>query len=208
MPRIKECIVYDVEVVNGPDAVTGGWANPEAMGFASGVTYDYETGLYDFFLHEAGEEALRKKLSNRIAVSFNGISFDSRVMLGNNRECKQGFTFTSDNNYMWFNFDILLEYIKGRFGYETVAEAEDRLGDRKIHDGTFNLDALCKATFRAGKTGHGAHAPLLYEKQQYDALLSYNLQDVRLTRRLFDFIREYGFVVDKNGNATRIIWSD
>lgn len=208
MPSIKECVVYDVEVAVSPDETPGGWENPEGMGFASGVTYDYATGLYEFFLHEVGGEALRNKLANRIAVSFNGVKFDSRVMLGNNRECKQGFTFTSDSSYMWFNFDILLEYIKGRFGYESVGEAEDRLGDRKIHDGTFNLDALSKATLGIGKTGHGAHAPLLYQKQQYDALLSYNLQDVRITKQLFGFIREYGFVVDANGNTTRIIWSD
>ncbi|HBF42335.1 MAG TPA: hypothetical protein DDW42_01655 [Desulfobacteraceae bacterium] len=208
MRDLKDCVVYDVEVVNGPDEIPGGWENPEGMGFASGVTYDYATDLYEFFMHEAGAEALRKKLTNRIAVSFNGIKFDSKVMLGNDRECKQGFTFTSDSAYMWFNFDILLEYIKGRFGYETVAEAEDRLGDRKIHDGSFNLDALCKATLGAGKTGHGAHAPVLYQKKQYDALLAYNFNDVRISKKLFDFIRKYGFVVDGNGNATRIIWSD
>ena len=207
MPDLTNCVVYDVEVVTGPDETPGGWDNPEGMGFASGITYDYNTDLFEFFMHEAGGEALRKKLTNRIAVSFNGIRFDSRVLLGNEREVNQGFTLSSDRSYMWSNFDLLLEYIKGRFSYHTVGEAEERLGDKKIHDGTFNLNALGEATLGISKTGHGADAPLLYQEKQYDALLSYNLQDVRMTKKLFDFARQYGFVVDGTGRTVEIVWS-
>lgn len=204
--KLEDCIVYDVEVVKGPDEVPDGWHDPEGMGFASGVTYDYRTGLYDFYLHKDGLEGIRRALSNRVAITFNGIRFDSRVVMGNDRERRDYFTINRKDNYLWANFDILLEYIKGRFGYQTVNEAEERLGDSKIHDGSFNLDALCKATFGLGKTGHGAHAPVLYQRKQYDQLLSYNLQDVRLTRKLFDFIREYGFVVDRDDRCIKIRW--
>jgi hypothetical protein len=207
MPDLANCVVYDVEVVTGPDETPGGWDNPFGMGFASGVTYDYATDLYEFFMHIGGGEALRKKLTNRIAVSFNGVKFDSRVMLGNERRVYDGFTSSVDRAYMWSNFDILLEYVKSRFGYKTVGEAEGKLGDKKIHDGSFNLDALGKATLDMGKTGHGAHAPILYQEKQYDALLSYNLQDVRVTKGLFDFIRKYGYVVDKHGRTVEIRWN-
>jgi len=207
MPDLKNVVVYDIEVVNGPDETPGGWDNPYGMGFASGVTYDYAKDLYEFFLHPDGAEAIKTKLTNRIAVSFNGIKFDSRVLLGNDREINQGFTLSLDRSYMWFNFDILLEYIKSRFNYLTVADAEERLGDKKIHDGTFNLDALGKATLGIGKTGHGAHAPVLYQAKQYDALLAYNAQDTRLTKKLFDFIRKYGYVVDGNNRKVEIKWS-
>lgn len=207
MPDLANCVVYDLEVVTGPDETPGGWDNPEGMGFASGVTYDYATDLYEFFMHDAGAEAIRTKLTNRIAVSFNGVKFDSRVLLGNEREVNQGFTSSKDRSYMWFNFDILLEYIKGAFGYTTVGDAEERLGDKKIHDGTFNLDALGRATLDIGKTGHGADAPTLYQKRQYDALLAYNLQDVRVTKKLFDFIRQHGYVVNKHGRTVEIRWS-
>jgi len=207
MPDLSNCVVYDVEIVTVPDETPGGWDNPEGMGFASGVTYDYATDLYEFFLHPANAEGLRTKLTNRIAITFNGIKFDSRVLLGNEREINQGFTRSQDNRYIWFNYDILLEYIKSRFNYATVADAEERLGDRKIHDGSFSLDALGKATLGIGKTGHGAHAPILYQQKQYDALLSYNLQDTRLTKKLFDFIRAYSYVVDGHGKKVEILWS-
>ena len=207
MPDLSNCVVYDVEVVRGPDEVPGGFDNPWGMGFASGVTYDYATDLYEFFLHDAGAEALRVKLTNRIAVSFNGVKFDSRVMLGNERIVNEGFTLNHERSYMWFNYDILLEYVKSRFNLLNVGEAENKMGDRKIHDGTFNLDALGRATLGLGKTGKGAHAPILYQKQQYDALLSYNLQDVRVTKKLFDFIREYGYVVDGSGRTVEVLWA-
>ena len=207
MPDLANCVVYDVEVVNGPDETPGGWENAFGMGFASGVTYDYATDLYEFFMHEVGGEALRVKLTNRIAVSFNGIKFDSRVMLGNERIVNEGFTLSHDREYMWYNFDILLEYIRGRFSLLNVAEAEDKLGQKGIHDGSFNLDALGRATLGIGKTGHGADAPILYQKQQYDALLAYNFQDTRLTKKLFDFIRQYGYVVDGNGGTVEVVWS-
>lgn len=207
MPDLANCVVYDLEVVTGPDETPGGWDNPEGMGFASGVTYDYATDLYEFFMHSAGAEAIKTKLTNRIAISFNGVKFDSQVLLGNEREVNQGFTSSKDRRYMWFNFDILLEYIKTRFSMATVGQAEERLGDKKIHDGSFNLNALGRATLDAGKTGHGADAPILYQKKQYDALLSYNLQDVRVTKKLFDFIRQYGYVVDKHGRTVEIRWS-
>jgi len=205
--KLDNCVVYDVEVVRGSDEIPGGWDDPEGMGFASGVTYDYETDLFDFYLHDAGLEAIRRKLSNRIAVSFNGVKFDSRVIMGNNRGVNEGFTVSPGGGYLWANFDILLEYIKSRFQYKTVGQAEERLGDKKIHDGTFSLDALGKGTFGKGKTGHEANAPILYQAKQYDQLLAYNLQDVRLTKELFDFIRKYGYVIDRKGRQVRIKWS-
>lgn len=207
MPDLSNCVVYDVEIAKSIDEVAGGFNNPGELGFASGVTYDYAKDLYEFFMHEVGGEALRVKLTNRIAVSFNGIKFDSRVLLGNDRETNMGFTSSKDRSYMWFNFDILLEFIRGRFNCKDVSEAEVKLGQKGIHDGSFNLDALGKATLGIGKTGHGAHAPILYQKKQYDALLAYNFNDVRITKKLFDFIRRYGYVVDKHGRTVEIRWS-
>jgi hypothetical protein len=42
------------------------------------------------------------------------------------------------------NYDLLLEYVKARLHYEDVAAAEDRLGDKAIHDGYFSLDGLAE----------------------------------------------------------------
>ena len=211
MIDINNCVVYDVEVLRGPDKVEGGWDNPEAMGFASAVAYDYGANQYRFYLHEPDSVRLKLDLDGRHAITFNGIKFDSRVVLGNDRFIDaDGKAHTSHEigqsqiHIVWNNTDLLLEYIKARFGYESVGDAEKRLGDRAIHDESFSLDGLAEGTFGLHKTGHGAKAPDLYAQSDYAALLEYNLHDVRLTKMLFDFILKYGFVVDRKGRVVRI----
>ena len=201
--NIERCIVYDVEIIKNPDEVEGGWDNPEAMGFASAVAYSYEKDQYYFFLHEKAREEMCDFLHGKIAVTFNGIHFDSRVMLGNDRMFFPDGR-TAIRGTWWDNYDILLEYIKTRFAYSNVRDAEVRLGDKAIHDGSFGLDGLAYGTLGLNKTGHGAMAPDLYSSCLYHDLLSYNLQDVRLTKKLFNFIRRYGFVVDRIGRSIRI----
>jgi len=220
----KECVVYDVEIAKEVNTVPGSWDNPEGMGFASAVAYDYATDRYLFFLHEEGRKGLLDLLQGRIAVTFNGVKFDSRVILGNNREAVphrepgellSGLVLINDqyrdlegdytHDHEWRDYDILLRYIQSRFEYEDVEQAEARLGDKAIHDGSFGLDGLAEGTFGLHKTGHGANAPILYQQGKYAELLEYNLNDVRLTKKLFDFIQEYGFVVDRSGRVVRII---
>ena len=147
-------------------------------------------------------------LSNNKAIGFNSIKFDSRVVLGNDRRFDEGgetWRIASDNiPYVhWKNTDLLLEYIKARFDYKTVGEAENRLGDRAIHDGSFSLDGLAEGTFGLKKIGHGAHAPILYQQAMYDELLEYNLHDVRLTKKLYEFSLKFKYVVDRKGRVIR-----
>ena len=200
---LDRCVVYDVEIINEVKTVPGGWDNPEAMGFASGVAYDYRRDRYEFFLHPESKDGLLTLLDGRIAITFNGIKFDSRVILGNDRKLTLGGA-TKTDRFIWSNYDLLLEYIKARFSYATVGEAEGRLGDKAIHDGSFGLDGLAEGTFGMHKTGHGAHAPVLYAEKKYDELLDYNLHDVRLTKKLFEFVLEYGFMVNRMMRVVKI----
>jgi hypothetical protein len=198
---LNRCVVLDLEVARSPEEVEGGWDNPEAMGFASAVVYVYCQDQYYFFVGEEDKRLLLGLLKGKLAVTFNGIKFDSRVLLGNSRNLSTHDGQVAKANggglYHWDNYDILLEYVKNRFGCRSVGEAEKKLGDKAIHDGTFGLDGLCQGTLGMGKTGRGSEAPLLYREKKYSELLSYNLHDVRLTRKLFDFIRRFGFVLDR-----------
>lgn len=148
-------------------------------------------------------------LHGHMAITFNGIKFDSRVVLGNNRksddvsgETWRVATETKPYGY-WKNTDLLLEYIRARFGHATVGGAERLLGDRTIHDGSFSLNGLAEGTFGLKKIGHGAHAPILYQQEKYAELLEYNLHDVRLTRKLYDFAMKFKFMVDRKGRVVR-----
>jgi len=201
-------IVYDVEIAKEVNSVPGKWDNPEGMGFGSAVAYSYDKDQYFFFLHEQGRAGLIELLDCNKAIGFNSIKFDSRVVLGNDRRFDEaGDTWRpgteSEPYVIWKNTDLLLEYIKARFDYDTVGEAEGRLGDRAIHDGSFSLDGIAEGTFGMKKIGHGAHAPLLYQQEKYAELLEYNLHDVRLTKLLYEFSLKHKYVVDRKGRVVR-----
>jgi hypothetical protein len=211
----ENLLVYDVEVAIHPDKVKGKWENPEGMGFASAVAYEYETDIYHFFLHNKGRLQLIELMHDRTAISFNGIKFDSRVVLGNERfVTHDGQTYLEESPAGdpgktrvrgWDNIDLLLIYVQTRYKLSDVAAAEKSLGGPTVvHDGSFSLDGLAEGTLGLHKSGHGADAPALYEAQKFDELLAYNLNDVRLTRKLFDFLLEYGYLVDRKGRAFQI----
>ena len=199
-------IVYDVEVAISPKDVEGEWDNPAGMGFASAVTYSYKDDLYKFWLGPDDLVPLVKYLTGKTAITFNGIRFDSRVLLGNDRGLSDdGRTFSlKEEKEIWFdNFDLLQEYVKNRFEMKTAKEAENALKYIK-HDGTFSLGSISKATLNLDKIGSGANAPLLYQAKKYTDLLSYNLQDVRLTRKLYDFVMENRFLADSAGRVVEL----
>ena len=64
----------------------------------------------------------------------------------------------------------------------------------KEHGG-FGLDATAKANFNLGKTGHGAIAPILWQRGEIGAVIDYCMEDVRLTVKLMDMVYQ-GWLVD------------
>ena len=77
-------IVVDTETQKHADQVSGGWDNIEGMGFASAVTYSSQLDRYVFWKSNQRED-LCKYLNNQLVVSFNGINFDTKLLLGNDR---------------------------------------------------------------------------------------------------------------------------
>jgi len=216
-PLESNFCVWDVEVIHGPDEVKEGWSNPEDMGLASAVVYDYPTNRYYFFLHPNSLGRLINLLQTRTCVGFNSVQFDSRVIQRNNREVVwwEGLWITRklsrpSNLYVLnslAHIDLLVEYVdtvyrpKDTTNWSSYQEILDR---PEIHDGTFTLDALCEATLGERKTGSGERAPKLYRDGRYDELLEYNLQDVRLTKHLFEHILEYEEVTNRKGERVKI----
>ncbi len=199
--------VYDIEVVRGPNEVKNGWENPEAMGLAIAICYDYHLDKYIFYEQaERGRTRLIQHLGGMYVVSFNGVKFDSKILLGNDRlvKCEDGFPVTRPMNGMekWMNIDLLLLAIQGKYGLDTAEEAYSRSRHRSIHDGSLSLDGIARGTLGKAKTGLGAKAPLLFNRGLFGELYAYCLEDVRLTRQLFEFAVRNGYLVDRKG--TRI----
>lgn len=169
-------IIYDIEIVNAipnrdgtrEDGIVycGGWHDHAGMGVSVIGVYDYTEDRYRVFCRDnfpIFEEACKGKM----LVGFNSIPFDNAVI-----SADLGVALPEDHCY-----DILRE---------TWAAAG--LGpkfDFKTHGG-YGLDAMCKANFGTKKSGNGALAPVLWQRGQIGEVIDYCLNDVRLTKQLFD----------------------
>jgi DEAD/DEAH box helicase domain-containing protein len=79
--------------------------------------------------------------------------------------------------------------------YTMIAEANAARG-RTQQAGDYKLDPVCKRTIGRGKNDHGAHAPELARQGRWAQLFAYCMNDVRLTRDLFDYAIEHGGVIN------------
>lgn len=195
---IKEYIVFDCETQKLSDDVPGGWKNVFGMGLASAVTYNSKTDMYLFWDKDHRED-LCKYLNGKLIVSFNAISFDSKLLLGDSRVIEPN-GITRNEKYQWHNADIYAEIWRNILSIDRNSYPELMLAIRKqrFEKHVFDLHSVSAATIGHTKSGDGALAPALFQAGEIFKLLEYNLQDVRCTRELFEFILKYKYCV--NGN--------
>lgn len=178
----RSIVVYDLEIKKGiqgrgEDKLAGieycaGWHDHANMGISVMGVYDYYEDRYRVFCDDNKEEFLSLLDDRAIWVTFNGISFDNKVV----NACwgERRFTKVCDPNY-----DILAEqWLASGLG-STFTPGKNA---------GFGLDATAQANLGLKKTGNGALAPVLWQRGQYGELVDYCLTDVHRTKRLFDLI--------------------
>lgn len=202
-------LIYDVEVLKGPDEVEGGWNNPEGMGFGCAVVYDACYDVYSFY--GPGEiDRLRATLTmpGRIRGGFNNVKFDNRVIFGNEymtRKLPNGSKFKLEFAESDSEADLLIRVVSAKFRVQTVKEAEDLYGSREVHDGSCGLNALATNTLKVpGKLSHGAKAPKMIAEGKWAEVFEYCLHDVRLNWLLIEHVNKYGYVIDGKGTVLQI----
>lgn len=185
-------LIYDIEIVkaiphkNG-QVVTGidycaGWHDHANMGISVICAYDYESSRYRVFCADNFSEflALRR---DRLLVGFNNIAFDEKVI---------GATLGTVPAACTDCYDLLREI--------WLAAGLNPEFSGSTHAG-FGLDAVCRRNFNRGKTGHGAMAPVQWQKGEIGSVIDYCMQDVHLTKLLFDRVLSDGTIVSpKDGN--------
>ncbi len=99
-------------------------------------------------------------------------------------------------NLLGFDFPCLQTYYTGDImrlpNLDLLAEIEKRLGFR------IKLDDVAKATLGTGKSGHGLMAVEYWRKGELDKLREYCLQDVKVTRDVYDYALQHGQVSFQN----------
>ena len=191
-------VVYDVESQLGPDQVDGGWDNAYGMGMSVGCAWWSKTNKFYFFgSDESDRIRMCEFLNGKTCVTFNGISFDSRVLLGNDRIIHKDGS-TSNKKYSWSNKDIYLVMWKKVLNHPGTAE--DILNDlskaTNLPAGVFNLDSILKATLKTSKNSNGVEAINYFQTGQIAKLYEYVLQDVICERDLYLFIKRFGYIVN------------
>lgn len=179
-------LVYDLEIVNAiPDrrdppidgiAYCGGWDDYAGMGISVLCAYDYHMQQSRVFCADNLAEFGRLAAQRWPLVSFNGLGFDNGVLRVN------GIPLDASRC-----FDLL-------------AAITAITGSRKGR----GLDAVCIANTLGMKAGHGALAPVHWQRGQCGAVIDYCVQDVHLTAALFDAACR-GTIVDPERPASNLL---
>ncbi len=161
---MSNVLYFDLETQKTFDEV-GGRHNTRQLGLSVGVTYS--TADEDFHVYiEADVEALVQDLSQaELVVGFNVLRFDYEVLRN-----YSDYPFTSIPTV------DMLDHVYRALGFRV------------------SLDGLASATLGAKKSADGLAAVRWYKTGQMDKIIAYCKQDVQVTKELYEFGKQNGYV--------------
>ncbi len=151
-------------------------SDPRDLLISVAGVYDYKTDKLVAFEEGELKEMFKLFENASIIIGFNLDSFDMPVVS----------PYYPGDITQFKTFDIL-------------TDVKNILGRR------VRLDDLVQATLGEGKSGHGLQAIQYYKEGKMDELKKYCLDDVRLTKELFDFGIKHGriFYPDRYGDSEK-----
>lgn len=184
--EMNDHVVVDVEIAKTIEEV-GGWRHTELMGVACAVVYEYLTDRFRVYGPDDVALLQVRLLEAERITGFNSFRFDFPVIwrLPGRQRVEELRPKSND----------LLQRIWMSLGLDPEQFSNAHKG--------WGLDVVAKGTLCAGKTGHGAEAPIMFQEGRWAKLVEYCMDDVRLTRDLSDFIDRYGYVV--NGKTNQVL---
>ena len=173
----RDFVVLDVETRRSA-AESGGWRRADRMGVSVAVLYDSRTGDFRSYRQEEIPDMARALASAPLVVGFNLLRFDYAVL---------------EPHAPGFNFRALPTL-------DMLVSVHERLSYR------LSLDNLAKATLGAAKSADGLQALQWWKEGRLDEIEAYCRKDVALTRDLYLFGREHGYLLftNKAGKEVRV----
>lgn len=173
-----EILFFDLETQRLFQDV-GGPGHVAELGLAVGVVYSSLSGRFESYYEKQATQLVRRLREASLVVGFNVVRFDYRV-LEPYAESEGGLAGVP-------TLDMLLEL-------------ERVLGHR------ISLDALAKATLGSAKTADGLQAVAWFRESRLDLVEEYCRADVEITRRVFEFGRDNGYLEfeDRFGRRRRV----
>ncbi|MDP4001240.1 MAG: ribonuclease H-like domain-containing protein [bacterium] len=168
-------IVFDVETQKSFDEV-GGRDKNHLLGISVVGVYSYPQDKYFAFVESEMPKLEEMFHEADQVIGFNNKNFDFQVL-------KPYFSLDVDTiPYL----DILIEV--------------DKLIGHRV-----KLDNLAQMTLGVGKSGDGLQALSLYKAGRIDELKKYCLQDVKITKELYDYVLKYNKLIYKDYFETKEI---
>lgn len=158
----KNIVVYDIETKYAFDDV-GGREQFEKLGISVLGAFDYESG--EFIIYEEKElPRFAERLQRRpLLVGFNNRRFDTPIL----------------QTYVKFDLKKIPQL-------DIMEEMTRVLGHR------VSLESVAQATLSEGKSGSGLDALRYYREGRIAELKKYCLDDVRITRDLYEYGASHG----------------
>lgn len=155
-------VVLDLETKKTFDEV-GGREHIDQLEVTVVGIYDYASNEYRIYEeHEMGQ--LQNFLINSsLIIGFNHLGFDMPVL------------------QPYFSVDV-----KELPCFDIMTDFQEKVGHR------IGLDSIAQATLGIGKTGHGLDAIRYYREGKIKELKEYCINDVKVTREIFDYGIENG----------------
>jgi DEAD/DEAH box helicase domain-containing protein len=160
--------VLDVETRRSA-ADVGGWNRPDLMGVSIAVLYDSARDEFVDYEQDAIPALAERLKTFELVVGFNILRFDYGVLAG-------------IHPFAYAKLPTL----------DMLAHVHERLGYR------LKLDNLAQATLDVGKSADGLMALKWWAEGRLDEITKYCRQDVAVTRDLYLFGRDNGFVLFQN----------
>jgi DEAD/DEAH box helicase domain-containing protein len=142
----------------------GGWDHIDKLGISVACAYDSKTDQYLSF-RESELKQLIELCEERLVVGYNIRGFDLPVMVPYGLKIQRVDAF-----------DIM---------YDLEALTRQRF---------LKLEAVARGTLGAGKSADGLLAVEWWKKGEVQKIIDYCLQDVKVTRDVFQYGRQNGFV--------------
>ncbi|WP_084058955.1 DEAD/DEAH box helicase [Desulfacinum hydrothermale] len=158
----------------------GGWRNKHLMRVSVAVLYDSRSGDFHVYREEDIPKLIERLQELDLVVGFNIKRFDYGVL--------QAYTPYPLKRLPTFD---ILEAVHAQLGFR------------------LSLDHLGEKTLGRRKTADGLQAVRWFRQGAWDPLIHYCKEDVALTRDLFQFALEKGYLIyeDRSGNRLRIVTS-
>ncbi|MDE1875021.1 MAG: ribonuclease H-like domain-containing protein [Patescibacteria group bacterium] len=153
--------------------------DPRDLDISVVCLYDYETDAYMSFLQEDFGKLWPILESADLLITFNGDHFD---------------------------IPLLDKYYPGDLtkiqSLDLLKEVKKSLGFR------LKLDSIAQATLGHGKSGHGLEAITWWKNGEIDKIIKYCIDDVKVTKEIYDYAMAHGHLKYKDGQALKDIKLD